>query len=85
MDRGDFILESGSSAREVAWDTPQPICTNDVELPLMSVVPNVSSGDLFDVGRHNIEYTYKYLSGTKMSKVKCDINFEVKGLFYPKF
>ena len=85
MDLGDFILESGSSAREVSWVTQQPSCTNDVELPLMSVVPNVNSGDLFHVGRHNIEYTYKYRSGTTMNEVKCDISFEVKGLFYRKF
>ena len=82
MELGDqFILESDSSSREVSWDRPQPSCSDsNANVSLTSVEPIVQSGDLFHVGRHNIEYTYS-VSGTPGSEVKCDISFEViKGL-----
>ena len=82
MELGDqFILESDSSSREVSWDRPQPSCSDsNANVSLTSVEPIVQSGDLFHVGRHNIEYTYS-VSETPGSEVKCDISFEViKGL-----
>ena len=80
MELGDFVIQAGSSAR-VSWDIPQPNCPNNVVFSLMSVVPNSHPGKLFSAGRHNIEYTYN-VSGATSSRVKCDISFEVKGLFH---
>jgi hypothetical protein len=82
VELGDqFILESDSSSR-VSWVTRQPSCSDpNAKVSLTSVIPNVQSGDLFHIGGHNIEYTYR-VSGTTVSEVKCNIRFEVKGLFY---
>ncbi|CAB4007900.1 Hypothetical predicted protein [Paramuricea clavata] len=80
-EHGDqFILESDSSSREVSWDSrPQPSCSDsNAKVSLTSVIPNVQSGDLFDIGRHTIEYTYRAVSGTTATEVKCNIRFEVK-------